>query len=454
MGSAGTIQGSFGWDNNPLLQGMDEADGIVTRGAAKIERRLAGAQRGFQSLFKRTPGRRAELALSNLAGSLAGGDIAGAVTSFSTRLSGLGLAAGVGIGVAVTLFEKFHKQIEETKASHEALLVEMQRHPLSKIASLSSEGMGQAIETREKLLEDLRQKSEHTFGSELAETFKELLVGPSLGAIGGKDNGKERTQIAKDIDRAAAEKKQIAIDRGRKELVHANVLSAITDPKRRERAEMAMKFDEREAALRLNPDKGTAARVAALNVEWDEYLKKSKLSEKSKEAQLKMEEQLVALQHKGLGGEELKRVRAGLEIKRLDEEIVAETSPEARRQLRLERSQKLNEAHGLLAAPGPSNPFPFGTASSRGFESQFGFGGFARRGIEDSLGFEGLARGSLDRGDSLTPEEALLKTGTSAVDIAGFRKNVGDLPGGKAGDTEVVAILTEVKNIIERAWAQ
>jgi hypothetical protein len=426
--------------------------------ADQFTKRIDRASHGFTSLFKRTPDRRAELAISNLAGSLASGDLAGAVTSFAHRMSGLGIAAGVGVGVAAALFEKFHKQIEETKAAHEALLVEMGKRPVSIVTSLSGEGMEQALQTREKLVEDLRAKSEHTFGSELAETFKSFLAGPSLGAIGGKDNGKERMEVQKDINKATAEGKEIM-------LAHAELAQKLVAIRRQELegdehaaaiAKIALQTDQARAALKTKGLTGRAKDVAENALLRDEELSFHQADKKAnaKEAELKMTERIVALQHKGLTGDDLKRVKAGLEIQRLDQEIAAEKSPQARRALQLERAQKVIEAHGLLGPAGPSNPFPFGTSASRDFERQFGYSGFTKRGIEDSLGFGGLARGSIERGESLTPEQALLKTGTSADDIAAFRKNVGDLPGEKAGTPELVGVMTEIKNIIERAWGE
>jgi hypothetical protein len=155
-----------------------------------------------------------------------------------------------------------------------------------------------------------------------------------------------------------------------------------------------------------------------------------------------------------LAGDSLKIVRAGLEIKSLDDQIANETSPSAKRALQLQRLQKVNEAHGHLA-PSPSNPFPFGTIASRGWESQFAYGGFAKRGIEDSLAFGGFADQSIKNGDSLTPEQALLNTGTSASDIAGYRKNVGALPGEQGSESpDVVAAIQDLSSRIEKYWGQ
>jgi hypothetical protein len=459
MGStAGTIQGSFGWDNNPLLKGMQESEQIVSKGAARIENRLAQAEKRFTSLFRRSPHRRAELAVSGLASSLASGDVAGGIAQIAHRMSGLGIAAGVGVGVAAALFEKFHKQIEETKQAHEALLVEMGKRPVSIVTSLSSEGMEQALQSREKLVEDLRKKSEHTFGSELAETFKSLLVGPSLGAIGGKDNGRERMQTQEDINKAIGEGKVIMEAQAKlaETLVGIRRQELEGDERGAEIAKIALRTDQARAALKLKGLTATAFRTAEKAILEDEELSFHQADKKAnvKEAELKMTERIVALQHKGLTGDDLKRVRAGLDIQRLDEQIAGEKSPQIRRGLLLERAQKVNEAHDLLGPAGHSNPFPWGTPASRDFERQFGYRGLTKQPIEDSLGFGGLARRSIERGDSLTPEEALLKTGTNADDIAAYRKNVGDLPGEKGSNPELVGVMTDIRNIIQKAWAE
>lgn len=507
----------------------ETADGFTNR--------INRASEGFQSLFKRTPGRRAQLALTGLASSIASGDIEGGLAQIAHRMTGLGLAAGVGIGVAAALFAKFHKQIEETEAAHEALRLEMVKHPLSNITSLSGEGMEHALQTRQKLVEDLQQKSEHTLGSELFAGLQGVNPKYAFGAV--EESEKERLQTQLDINRATVEGKQIM-------LAHASLMERMVGIRQQElegdseiaaMAKATLETDQQRAALKgknlsraafeiedralqdnlalqrrqiEEQHRSARARIAMethladfQNKHGDgietkrERLKgeigflkqqiqdegdpekrgrlilerKEKENEEAslnkqkalKEAQLKMEERIAELQHRGpgtrystgtpLSGDDLKRVRAGLEIKNLDEQIASEKDPLAKRALQLERRQKANEAHDLLE-PAIKNPFPYGTSASRDFERQFGYSGFARRGIEDSLGFGGLARASIERGESLTPEEALLKTGTSAADIAGFRKNVGDLPGEKSGDPALLGVMTEIRNIIEEAWAK
>lgn len=455
MGSTGgTIQGSFGWDNNPLLQGMNEAQGIVARGASQMEQKLAVAEKRFTGLFKRSPHMRAERALSGFFERAASGDIVGAISQISGRMTGLGIVAGVAIGAGVAIFTKFKEQIDETKAAHEALRLEMVKRPLSTITSLSSEGMEQALGTREKLTEDLSKKSEHTFGAE-------LFAGLQTSANDFLDRGapaseKERIQVQKDINKSIAEGKAI---------MEAQVALSATmfgirrqelegDERQAAIAKVVLQAEQQRAALKAKGLTAKAFNRADEIISQDAELSITQINKKAhlKESELKMEERIADLQHKGLAGDDLKRVRAGLEIKSLDDQIANEASPSAKRALQLQRSQKVTEAHGLLAPAGPSNPFPFGTTASRGFDSQFGFGGFAKRGIEDSLGFGGLARRSIESGDSLTPEEALLKTGTSAGDIAGFRKNVGGLPGEKQENPELVGIMTDIRNIIDEAW--
>lgn len=439
----------------------DDADyQAVMRRAAntsdQFQRKLNGASNSFTNLFKRSPNMRAERALSGFFERAASGDIAGALTQISGRMTGLGIVAGVAIGAGVEIFQKFKQQIDATREAHAALQLEMNKRPLSTVLSLSGEGMEQALQTREKLAEDLRKKSESSFGSQL---FAGLQATPNTLLGRDVESGeKERVQAQLDLNKETVEGKRIM--EAQADL--ANTMLGIRrqelegDERSAQIALIVLKAEQERAALKSKGLTAKAFRSQDETISENAELSIRQINKRAAltESRLKMEEKIARLQHQGLAGADLKRVRAGLEIQSLDEQIKNETSPERKRELQLQRSQKVTEAHGLLAAAGPSNPFPFGTTASRGFESQFGASGFARRGIEDSLGFGGLARRSIESGQSLTPEEALLKTGTSPADIAGFKKNVGDLPGGASQDAQVLQALTDIKNIIETAWAK
>lgn len=163
----GTIQGTFGWSNAPLAQGMREAEQIATRGASSVSKK-------FESLFKRSPGRRAEQAVSNLVGDLASGNVAGGIANLAGRISGLGLGVGVALGAGVEIFEKFHAQIEATNAASEKLEARL-REPMAINIKLPSADILEAIKERVAEAKDLQEKS-LSWGSKIKGFFGALPV--------------------------------------------------------------------------------------------------------------------------------------------------------------------------------------------------------------------------------------------------------------------------------------
>ena len=84
-------------DDTPFVQAIHRAEQRAQTFAGRVHAALGSA-------FKRTPDLRAERALSGFTANLASGDIQGALLGVTERLSGLGLAAGVGVGAAVAIF--------------------------------------------------------------------------------------------------------------------------------------------------------------------------------------------------------------------------------------------------------------------------------------------------------------------------------------------------------------
>lgn len=423
--------------------------------ADQFTNRIDRASRGFTQLFRRSPDRRAELALSNLGASLVSGDLAGAVSSFAHRMSGLGLVAGVAVGAAAAVFEKFHKQIEETRQAQEALQAEMIKRPLSIVSQLSDEGMAQALEGRQKARQDLTQKSQKTFGSEIAETFMSMIAGPGMG--GSQKEGKERLDEQKDINKVSGEEQTIMADRAKlaEKLLAIKKQELSGDERGAELAKIALQTEQARAAIKL---KGLPHDVEARfekNILQNEELSIKEADQKAnnKEINLQFQERMAQVQRDGLAGDDLKKARLAFEINDIKERVATEPNSMTRRELKVQRMEKENELRLLTPRQPARNQFPFGTAASRSFESEFGEGGFTRRNIEDSLGFGGLARRSMERGESLTPEEALLKSGSATADkIAGFRKNVGDLPSGPGQSPDVVAAIQKLTTLIESVW--
>lgn len=173
--ATGTIQGTFGWSNEPLARGMREAEALAARGASNVSKK-------FESLFKRSPGRRAELAVSGLVSDLTTGNLAGAVTNFGERLSGLGLAAGVGIGAGIALFVKMREQILEANKAESALRGELAK-PVSLQGGLNPEGITQQIEAIEKTTAEFATKSD-TIGQKLKNLGRDVALSFVSGRSG------------------------------------------------------------------------------------------------------------------------------------------------------------------------------------------------------------------------------------------------------------------------------
>src|SRR5262245_58569106 len=97
-------------NNSSFLAGMGQAE----RRAKSFESTVGG-------LFRRSPFQRAESALTDFALTLGSGNVIGAVQGLSARFSGLGLAASVGVGVAIGVFKKFSDQVSASHKSVEAV---------------------------------------------------------------------------------------------------------------------------------------------------------------------------------------------------------------------------------------------------------------------------------------------------------------------------------------------
>jgi hypothetical protein len=134
--------------------------GDATPFVAAVERAEKRAQTfdsRFKSLFRRSPDRRAEQALSGFVADLSSGNVQGALTGIATRISGVGLAAGVGIGAAAELFLKAKEQIDAVDESVKKVNADLAR-PLALQSALGPEGIGKEIEAAMKDMDDLAKK--------------------------------------------------------------------------------------------------------------------------------------------------------------------------------------------------------------------------------------------------------------------------------------------------------
>lgn len=345
-----TIQGTFGWDVSPVIEGMKNAENVVNNGASRMQNK-------FASIFKRSPNMRAERAISGALQSFAAGDVAGGIQDITSRMTGLGLVAGIAIGAGVAIFEKFREQIVQTRQAHEALQDELTKRPISSVTSLSSEGMEHSLQGRSKLIEDLQAKQSKSFGSE-------LLAGLSVFGTSRtqtvESSEKERIGTQRDLNQANAEQKTIM-------MAQADLAAKIVSIKKQEAdgdehgakiAKIMLETQQQQAALRTKGLTAAAFRTADAAVRASAVmdLKDEDKRFKLKNSALAIEEKMASLIHKGLKPEDQKKVRAGLELNSLDEQIKTETNPERLRALKLQRLNTSNELQSYnkqgAAAPG------------------------------------------------------------------------------------------------------
>src|ERR1700676_2857623 len=206
MGTQARLETVFTGDDAPFVAAINRA-----------EKHAQGFQSRIQTLFQRGPETRAETSIGRFLGSLAGGDVQGAITGLGERLHGLGLAAGVGLGAAAIVILKATKQLEEARKAAENLNTELAR-PLSLQSALGSEGITKEIEATGKMMEALAEKRKGFFvqiqeglaaikpsAALAAKTGKYDAEGPTPEQKSQKEGGKREIDLLK--ARASAEEK-------------------------------------------------------------------------------------------------------------------------------------------------------------------------------------------------------------------------------------------------------
>lgn len=172
-------------DNGPFSQGLQRAEQQANAFAGKMR----GLGDRVQGLFRRTPHARAEAALAGFAGNLASGNIQGAILGVTERMKGLGLAAGIGIGAAIIVFEKAKEQINAVQKATENLNKELAR-PLSLQSALGAEGIGKEIDKTAEKLDTLREKRQSFFAK-----FFSYLQTPQQGSVFKRGGNQYQTQL-------------------------------------------------------------------------------------------------------------------------------------------------------------------------------------------------------------------------------------------------------------------
>lgn len=357
-----TIQGVFGWqvDNPALVAGLRQSEAIVTRNAGSMQSKVL-------DIFKRSPHMRAERALSGLFESLASGNIAGGIQSISSRMTGLGLIAGVAIGAGVAIFAKFREQIIASREAHEALEHEITSHPLTIVTKLSDEGMAQALQKRQQLVADAAKKGGKTLGSELLEAGRS-----TLPFFFGHEQGEKRMEDVKAETAALEEGKQIMIARANLAMELTNIESARLSGHEREAnvAKILLDTEQKRNALASSGVTKKAFDIGdeALSRNAEIMIDAENKRAAGKERNLALEEKMANLIKGGLKPEEQKKVRANLELQSIEAQLNTETNPETRRNLLLQKTQKQNELRGFAKPEEGENPFQLGTISAREFE--------------------------------------------------------------------------------------
>lgn len=409
MPAVARIESTLAFNDAQFTQGIERAEKRAQTFGGRTEA-------VFQNLFKRTPGRRAERAIGNLLGDISTGNAAQGIAQFAGRLTGLGLAAGVGIGVAVELFSKLRESVLEVRAAHDELDKQMSK-PL-RLTSI--EGLGKAID-------NLREK-QNTFTNQTVNYLKDYFAGTD---VGGKDLGKSQLKEQQELSEAISKRQAAERLRGRSELVQSNVLAGLeNNPQRKALAEMRFKFEDRRKALQAAPDKGTQDRLKALDVEQDVAERNFRLHKADSNARLDVEEKIAKLQRLQVSPEQRKQLQIGEELRGLDSQIDREKNPNTQRELRLQKFKKQTELRGLTTDPNRQNenPFAFGTIANRDFGNESGFGSLAQRNkdMSDASVFGSLGYNSMNRGESAQPKQET---------------------------SEVVTVLNELKELVRQAWA-
>lgn len=183
--------------------------------ADRFAGRVSKAGGGIEALFKRSPHMRAERALSGFLTQAASGDIVGGLTSITGRMTGLGLAAGVAVGVGVEMFEKLHGAIKETEAA-EAALNQVLLSPAKLVgAAQGVAGLTKHLEETHAATEKLRASSD-TWLSHVAEGIRSSFGEVSAIGFGGGASGGKKSLDAQKAGRSeedATGKEMVRLDR-------------------------------------------------------------------------------------------------------------------------------------------------------------------------------------------------------------------------------------------------
>lgn len=228
-------------DDSPFVQAVERAE----KRAQTFHSRLTG-------LFRRDPSARAERALSGFVGGIASGDIQGAVVGLAERFRGLGLAAGVGLGAALIIFQKAKEQLDEVDKAVQKVNADLAR-PLSFQSALGPEGISKEIETAAKDLDDLKEKRKGFFqsiGEAAIRGQPEPSGDPYLTDYSSPNRVPKAAQAQEDAEKRL---KQLALARANAELRTAQIKQTAENTSEREAVllKTSMDYQKRIAEIQL-----------------------------------------------------------------------------------------------------------------------------------------------------------------------------------------------------------
>lgn len=416
MPNVATIGTRFTGDNVDFIRKIEEAEKRAQTFGGRVESALTG-------VFKKTPGRRAELAISNLIGDITSGNATQGIAQFAGRITGLGLGAGLAIGATVEIFQKLHAQIKAASDASKELGLSLSRlggtrgpeeiskqfeeistqtamlvkesstfgnkvgNALDKITETftGTRGSGHAEDQSSMIAAGLRAQAVLLEKRNAAESDNLLVKGDEIRL------GKSEADLAKvtldlarkksDIDEAFIKYKQSFFQEG--------VVDKF-EPKERDR----LITQARAAAEnQKNLAEGSAAMETA-QIEKGEAAQKRNYEMQLKIANLQGEKP-------GLTSDMRRRGQAGLELQEIIQRQIGATPDEARG-LRIERINKENEIRNLLPPK-----FAAGTIAARNAEdAQGGYGTLAGRANEmnDPSAYGSLAYNAVQRGENPVPK--------------------------------------------------
>lgn len=422
MSNVANIGATLSLNNSDFNRKIEESE----RRAATFAGR---AQAKFEGLFKRTPGRRSERAISGLIGDLSGGDLATAVSNFGGKITGLGLGMGVALGAGIELFNKIRESVKETDIATRNLnntfaLLGGNRGP---------EQIAKDIKTIHDQTSELSDKSSGTT-SKVGDFLRGWFNPSKRRANRDEDVTRglnEELGQRKELNKAEADNlflKERAERVGKTGANIAGVFAKLQEQKStedRNNIEYFEGLNEKFQKGQLKPGernrlvieakKAAQERKTILQRDAKDQIDDITRVDKAKTRSNALAEKLAKLASvprngRGFTPDEQKKMAAAYELQDVDDRLKT-ARPDEKAALQIERIQKMNALREVAKPTDEGkNPFAWGTEASRNFDSDSGkdFGSIAKRTAEmnDSSVFGSLGYNAAQRGEVAAPKAA------------------------------------------------